>query len=332
MEPGGAVESAARLLTVPFGDTATDALARTIAAAKAGDPLAPVTVVVPGNLTGLALRRELGGRGDGLFNVRFFVLDRLAELIGAGSLAAAGRRPLDDAVKAALVRQVLSARPAPLERVASAENTELAVVEMLDELQTAGPGALDALRSFSRRGSELASIATRFRSLAQASFYDEHDLALAAAHAIARGEADLRDVGQVVLHLPHRLTHAQLDLVHALAEIDRLWAVVGLTGELDPDADALQLVERLSVHLGPTPLVASSPDGPSTWVVSAPDAAGEVREAMRVIAARSSWAGHCIASASFIASPSRMVGCSAKSSPRQASRCTVHLCDRSRSR
>ena len=140
MEPGGAVESAARLLTVPFGAPATDALAATIAAAKAGDPLAPVTVVVPGNLTGLALRRELGGRGDGLFNVRFFVLDRLAELLGAGTLAASGRRPLDDAVKAALVRQVLAGRPAPLERVASAENTERAVIELLDELASIRPG------------------------------------------------------------------------------------------------------------------------------------------------------------------------------------------------
>ncbi len=284
MEPGGAVESAARLLTVPFGATATEALGRTIAAAKAGDPLAPVTVVVPGNLTGLALRRQLGGRSPGVVNVRFFVLDRLAELLGAGTLAAAGRRPLDDAVKAALVRAVLAVRPAPLERVASAENTERAVIELLDELQASGPGAIDALRVVSRRGRELAAIAERFRSLAAPSFYDEHDLALAAARAITRGEANLRDVGQVVLHLPHRLTYAQLDLVHALADADRLWAVVGLTGEVEPDADASQLVERLSVHLGPAQAIAPTRDAPSTWVVSAPDAAGEVREAMRVIA------------------------------------------------
>ena len=285
MEPGGAVERAARLLTVPFGAPATDALAHTIAAAKVGDPLAPVTVVVPGNLTGLALRRQLGARPPGVLNVRFFVLDRLAELLGAGTLAAAGRRPLDDAVKAALVRQVLAAKPAPLARVASAENTERAVVQLLDELQASGPGALDALRVFSRRGHELAAIAERFRVLAARAFYDEHDLAIAAARAIARGEADLRDVGQVVLHLPHRLPHSQLDLVNALADVDRLWAVVGLTGEPEADADAAQLVERLSVRLGPAQPITPTGETPSTWVVSAPDAAGEVREAMRVIAA-----------------------------------------------
>src|SRR6478736_550674 len=166
MESGGAVEGAARLLTVPFGAAATDALWATIGVAKAGDPLAPVTVIVPGNLTGLALRRELGGRGDGLFNVRFFVLDRLAELLGAGVLAAEGRVPLDDAVKAALVRKVLADEPAPLSRVAKAANTELAVVEMLDELSASVPDAIDRLRATGRRGSQLAAIADRFHALA----------------------------------------------------------------------------------------------------------------------------------------------------------------------
>ena len=222
--------------------------------------------------------------------MRFFVLDRLAELLGAGTLAASGRRPLDDAVKAALVRQVLAGRPAPLERVASAENTERAVIELLDELRASGPAAVDALRVCSRRGHELAAIAERFRALAAHSFYDEHDLAITAARAVARGEADLRDIGQVVLHLPHRLSHAQLDLVNALAGVDRLWAVVGLTGEAEPDADAAQLVDRLSVSLGSAQAITPpgeilSSGNPSTWAVSAPDAAGEVREAMRIIAA-----------------------------------------------
>ena len=243
-----------------------------------------MTVVVPGNVTGLALRRELGGRGDGLFNVRFFVLDRLAELLGAGTLAASGRRPLDDAVKAALVRQVLAGRPAPLERVASAENTERAVIEMLDELAASGPGAVDALRSFSRRGDELASIATRFRSLAQASFYDEHDLALAAAGMVRSGTADLRDVGQVLVHLAHRLGHAQLEVVDALAEIDRVWAVVGLTGEADADADALRLVAHLESRLG-APVEVGEALEATTTKVTAPDAVGEVRQAMRIVAA-----------------------------------------------
>jgi len=285
MESGGAVEGASRLQTVPFGAAATDALWATIGAAKAGDPLAPVTVIVPGNLTGLALRRELGGRGDGLFNVRFFVLDRLAELLGAGVLAAEGRVPLDDAVKAALVRKVLADEPAPLSRVAKAANTELAVVEMLDELSASAPDAIDRLRATGRRGTQLAAIADRFHALAAPSYYDTHDVSLSAATVVRGGAAELRDIGQVVLHLPHRLTHAQLDLVDALAANGRLWALVGFTGEADADTDAIALAGRLEAVLGP--VVEASPSQPertTTTRVVAPDALGEVREAMRIVA------------------------------------------------
>jgi ATP-dependent helicase/nuclease subunit B len=274
---------AARLVTVPFGATATDSLAKMIAAAKGDDRLAPVTVIVPGNLTGLALRRELGGRGNGLFNVRFFVLDRLAELLGAGALAAEGRRPLDDAVKAALVRQVLASGPAPLAAVARAENTERAVVELLDEVAASGANAVEVLRGLSARGRSLASIIDHFRSKAT-NFYDERQLAESAARAIAAGAADLRDVGQVVLHLPHRLTAAQLSLVDVLADSHRLWAVIGLTGEAEADSESTGLVARLLGSLGSASLLPPG-ERPTTTVVCAPDAPGEVREAMRIIAA-----------------------------------------------
>ncbi len=186
MESGGAVEGAARLLTVPFGAPATDALWATIGAAKGGDALAPVTVIVPGNLTGLALRRELGGRGDGLFNVRFFVLDRLAELLGAGVLAAQGRTPLDDAVKAALVRQVLAREAGAARRVSPQPRTpSLPSSRCSTSWRHRVPAPIEALRSFSRRGNELASASRsdsdrwpRRRSTTS------HDLALAAAGVV----------------------------------------------------------------------------------------------------------------------------------------------------
>ena len=86
------------LLVVDHGPPARDALLDVLARLRAPDPLAPVTVAVPSPLAGLALRRAAGARA-GFANVRFTALARLAELLGAPRLAAAGRRPLTPAVR-----------------------------------------------------------------------------------------------------------------------------------------------------------------------------------------------------------------------------------------
>src|SRR5688572_30746027 len=103
----------------PAGVPSLLALRDTIAAVKAGDPLAPVTVVVPSSYAGLSLRRLLAS-GDlgpppsgavGLVNVRFLVAARVAELLGAAALAAQGRRPVSRPVRAEAVRSVLADQP-----------------------------------------------------------------------------------------------------------------------------------------------------------------------------------------------------------------------------
>ena len=50
------------VLPVPYGEPAARALFDAVVAAKGGDPLAPVTVVVPTNYVGVAARRLLGAR------------------------------------------------------------------------------------------------------------------------------------------------------------------------------------------------------------------------------------------------------------------------------
>src|SRR5436305_14912830 len=96
---------------VAFGRAAVELLADQVHRAKAGDPLAPVTVVVPSNYVGVAMRRELARRGNGIAAVDFTTLHRIGERLGAPRLAAARRRPVSAPVIAAAVRAVLAGDP-----------------------------------------------------------------------------------------------------------------------------------------------------------------------------------------------------------------------------
>ncbi len=74
------------VICTPYGAAATERLGEQIAALKNGDPLAPVTVVVPTNIAGLAVRRALGGKGRGIAAVDFLKLFDLAERLGAPNI------------------------------------------------------------------------------------------------------------------------------------------------------------------------------------------------------------------------------------------------------
>jgi ATP-dependent helicase/nuclease subunit B len=77
---------------VALGRPASERLAAVVTELKRGDPLAPVTVIVPSNPVGVWARRCLGGRPGGVANVEFTTIDRLAHDWARCSLPPAGRR------------------------------------------------------------------------------------------------------------------------------------------------------------------------------------------------------------------------------------------------
>ncbi len=199
---------------VHYGPAAELALRDAVIEAKSGEALAPVTVAVPSNYAGLSLRRRLGagplslasltGR-EGLLNVRLLVLARVAELLGAPALAAQGRRPLTNPVRAEAIRAALAAGPGVFHAVAEHPATERRLDRTLRELRAAPADALDEIAGQNDRA---ASVVRLFRHMREstADYYDEEDLAEAAAGAVRAGSPALRDVGHVILYLPRRLS------------------------------------------------------------------------------------------------------------------------------
>jgi len=274
---------------VGYGRPATKALARRIAAVKAaGHPLDPVTVVVPSNAAGLSARRLLatGDAATGLpavnvANVAFVTPFRLAELVGGADLP--GRRSLTNPVLAAAVRATLAASPGRFAAVAHHHATQAAVVALYSELSRALPGTRAGIAAASARGAEVVRLVADVEGRL-VGFFDEDDLAQAAATRLATDPAAAARLGSLIWYLPDRLTPAMSGLVRvALQQARPAAAVVALTGEALADQAVLHTVRRAGVDVVdlPDPLALALPS--ATRLVSVSDADEEVRQVLREV-------------------------------------------------
>ncbi|HEU4840306.1 MAG TPA: PD-(D/E)XK nuclease family protein [Ilumatobacteraceae bacterium] len=264
--------------TTDHGAAALDALAAAVRAAQAGDPLAAVAVVVPTNTAGVMARRALGRRG-GFAAIDVLTTFRLAELLGAPSLHAEGRRPVSTPVVDLAVRRIIHDNPGLYAGVERHQSTVVALRDLYRELRSAGAGSMTALAR-TERGGEPARVAAEVARRLRTDWYDEGDLL---ARAVERARADLpARFHRLVVHLPQRLRPLELQLLHALAEHGTVDVVVGTTGDPAADAGVLDLAAALAG--GPiAPAPPPPPPGAALEVVSTTDADDEVREAVRTV-------------------------------------------------
>ncbi|MEM8706482.1 MAG: PD-(D/E)XK nuclease family protein, partial [Actinomycetota bacterium] len=143
--------------TTPYGAEAHAALAAAVARRKGGDALRPVSVLVSSNQVGIAARRALG-RAGGVAAVTFLTPYRLAELLGASTVAAAGRRPVSTPVLAGAVRAVLADEPGHFTGVATHPATERSLVRAHRALSEVGPVGLDRLAATSSRTPDVVRV------------------------------------------------------------------------------------------------------------------------------------------------------------------------------
>lgn len=265
-----------------FGRPSVELLARRVTDAKAGDPLAPVTVVVPSNHAAVAARRALAGRpgGNGVLNVTFLTLHRLAERLGGPALAGAGRRPVSAAVLAVAVRDVLAREPGVFAPVADHPATEQALVAAHRELSLVTEAALDAVAGASPRAADVVRIHRAVRARLAARWFDEADLLASAAAHVADDAAAVRaELGPVVLHHLTDVTPPAAAFLATVGEVTTVHAHVALTGEPDADRAVVVAHERAGFTV-PGPTIESPRAGA---LISASDPDDEVRAAVRRI-------------------------------------------------
>jgi len=279
-----------QLFVSPYGRPAAQLLHERVAAAKAGDPLQPVTVLVPTNYVGVSTRRLLAtgalgpvtARGVGIAGLTLLTVYRLAELLGAPTLAAAGRRPVSTPLVGAAVRQVLREAPGIFAPVTGHPSTEEALVHAHRELSELQPASLATLERQGRRAGDVVRIHRAVRDRISADWFEESDLMAAAERVVAAGSPVLDDLGTIIVYLPEDLSLPATRMLRAVARATTVEVVAGLTGVQPADDEVRRTLRRMGLqppdgHVAPAPAVDE--------VVSVSDAEEEVRSAVaRVIA------------------------------------------------
>jgi hypothetical protein len=287
---------------VSFGREASRALRDEIALAQTGDPLAPVTVVVPRGVTGLGVRRLLAS-GDlgpapssrrlGVANLRFTTLPRLAvDLTGSGR-SDDGALPATATVVQAVARMTLgAARAQVLGPARDHPGMARSLVRLYRDLSGVSAATRRRLAAGSGRAAAVLSLVESMEDRLRQGWIDDArriDLAVEALTAIDSGAGDAGADELVVVYLPTRLSFHDQRLVAALARIRPVVVILGLTG--DPSADSM--AREMAAHLGGDGRQAAgpalgegSPPLTGTMVISAPTADTEVRVVARELMAR----------------------------------------------
>ena len=268
----------------PYGRPARERLQALVAEAKAGNPLAPVTVVPPNTYAGIGLRRVLAGEG-GLLNVGFMALARLAEQLGAPTMASQRRRPLSAASEMAVIRTVAMevVGKEPLGSVAGHSSLHQSLQAAFKELVRLTEDELVTLAGEGPLRQATVELYRRFRDRTT-EYYGPEDEAWAAAEAVrsGRGQPALQDVGALVFFLPTRPSPGETALLTALSDAAPCSFVVGRTGEAGVDDAGGAWWERLGEASGDgSQQSLAHLDVRPESIVSAPDAREEVRQAVR---------------------------------------------------
>jgi hypothetical protein len=266
----------AEVQEVSYGRAATAVLRDAIRAAQEGDPLAPVTVIVPSNGAGLSARRTLA-EGGGIANVGFVTPFALAEQLGRAAAAAAGLVPITEPVLVAAIRVELRAHAGFFAPVAEHAATETALARRYAELSRARPETLGRIRlDGTPRARALVELFDRVRRRLDG-YVDEDVLVAHALAVVAAAGPSVERLGAIVVHLPQPLPPALHDLIAAVTAARPAVWVIGRTGDASADAAVLDACARWGLTVGAGEV--TRPTG--SEMISASDVDDEIRAVVR---------------------------------------------------
>lgn len=272
------------LVRVRPGRKSLDWLGARIAELKGGDPLAPVTVVVSSNHVGLAARRNLAR--DGYANVRFGVMGRLVEPLGASALAAAGRSPLTLPPQEAAIREAIRRKGQAFGEVGDHPALVRVLGELFHELREAEADEA-RLRQLAGWGLMAEAALAVYREylavVAAAHLYDDQDLLASAVAALDESTVtrQVGEVGAVVVYLPSAQTPAETRFLKRLATQCPVEVALSSLGEPLADAPSVMIAEALGASW--PELAVAQGSGPTVNLIAAPDATEEVRSVVRLV-------------------------------------------------
>ncbi len=215
--------------TTAFGAAAIEQLGRILDERRAGDPLAPATVVVERPLLAVAVRRALGRRPGGVAAVDVVTVRGLIGQLTTPALAAAGVRPIDDLELQASIRDELADRPGRFSSVAGHRATEERIVTLFRQVDGIGYDPLDRLHD---AATGLAADALRVvRNVGRRTgpTCDHNHLVDVAIDELDR--LPEHALGPIVVHLPDPTHPVEGRLIATLARRADCDLIVGLTGD-----------------------------------------------------------------------------------------------------
>ncbi|HZX02417.1 MAG TPA: PD-(D/E)XK nuclease family protein, partial [Kribbella sp.] len=288
--------SSTRIESTAYGAAALERLQAVVARLKADDPMTPVTLLLPNNLSGVIARRHLAREPIG--GLYLATLERLAEQIAAGLLAP--RRPATRPIVAATWRTALAKAPGIFAEVAEHPSTIQALAAAHNELRDLSDPALDKVAEASALGPDLIRLHRQVTTELDTDWYDATDLLRAAASAVT--SSTVHELGALVLYLPQELTQSEAAFVAALGDAAAdLTVIVGLTDVRRADRAVRRSLERIGIDL-PTSISKNYPV--ATEILNASDADDEVRCVVRdVVSALEQTPAHRIAVLYAAASP-----------------------------